>query len=79
MGLAGWSHRLAAGSLSAPKHVLFQFAFVCQVLLRFSSLEDKRVFNGRLLVGSRRYQEVGNDVTLKWAIYKFSEFTHLVS
>ena len=31
------------------------------------------------LVGSYRYQEVGNDVTPKWAIYKFSEFTHLVS
>jgi hypothetical protein len=31
------------------------------------------------LVGSYRYQEVGNDVTPKWAIHKFSEFTHLVS
>lgn len=31
------------------------------------------------LVGRYRYQEVGNDVTPKWAIYKFSEFTHLVS
>jgi hypothetical protein len=32
-----------------------------------------------LLVGGGRYQQVGNDVTLKWAIYKFIEFTHLVS
>lgn len=29
--------------------------------------------------GSYRYQEVGNDVTPKWTIYKFSEFTHLIS
>ena len=32
-----------------------------------------------LLVGSYCHQEVGNDVTPKWAIYKFSELTHLVS
>ena len=31
------------------------------------------------LVGSQRYQEVGNDITPKWAIYKFREFTHLIS
>ena len=31
------------------------------------------------LAGRWRYQEVGNDVAPKWAIYQFSEFAHLVS
>lgn len=31
------------------------------------------------LAGSWRYQEIGNDLTPKWAIDKFSAFTHLIS
>jgi hypothetical protein len=31
------------------------------------------------LVGGCRYQKVGNDLTPKRPIYKFSEFTHLIS
>ena len=31
------------------------------------------------LVGSYRYQEVGNDITPKWAIYQFRALKHLVS
>jgi hypothetical protein len=26
-----------------------------------------------------RYQEVGNDVTAKWAVYQFGAFTHLIA
>lgn len=37
------------------------------------------VLLGALLVGHWRYQEVGNDIATKRPIYKFGEFTHLIS
>ena len=33
----------------------------------------------RSLVGRQCYQAISNDLTPKWAIYKFSEGTHLIS
>jgi len=44
-----------------------------------SSNHRWHVLIGKLSRNFLLAQEVGNDVTPKWAIYKFSEFTHPIS